>query len=242
MRQSSTIRQRRQVYCLEVTSLNRLAVLLVDVPRMVEKEERLAMETAATRKPRTQPPEKRRDDLMNAAQKLFLEHGILATTIEQIALGAELSKGAFYLHFDSKDEIHLALCERFSLRFNDSVREAVAKVPKDDWRRKVTTWVRATVGGLLDEGDLVNMLFHSHPIPANTGWDDIVVAPLLDLLDAGAARGAWKLEDSRFTAIFLYSGLHGVIDDALMGERRTNRTRLMRGIETMCLTALGLAE
>lgn len=34
------------------------------------------METVTKRKPRTQPPEERRDDLMNAAQRLSLEHGV----------------------------------------------------------------------------------------------------------------------------------------------------------------------
>lgn len=200
------------------------------------------MDTATKRKPRTQPPEKRRDDLMNAAQKLFLEHGIPGTTIEQIALGADLSKGAFYLHFDSKEEVHLALCERFRRRFNENVRKAIARPPKDDWRGKVTAWVRASVTGLLDEGDLVNMLFHAHPIPPGTGRDDIIVEPLLDLLDAGAAGGAWKLTDCRFMATFLYSGMHGVVDDALMSERRTNRAQLIREVEAMCMTALGLSE
>lgn len=197
------------------------------------------MEPATKRKPRTQPPEKRRDDLMNAAQGLFLEHGIPGTTIEEITLGAELSKGAFYLHFTSKEEVHLALCERFVRRFNEGVREAIAKRPKDDWRGKVTAWVRASVAGLLDEGRLVNMLFHSYPIPPSTGWDNIVIEPLFDLLEAGAKQGAWKLADSRFTAVFLYSGLHGVVDDALMNGRRTNRAQLLREVETMCMTALG---
>lgn len=199
------------------------------------------METVTKRKPRTQPPEKRRDDLMNAAEKLFLEHGVSGTTIEQIALGADLSKGAFYLHFTSKEEIHLALCERFGSRFNASVKQAIAKRPKVDWRGKISAWVRSSVNGLLDEGDLVNMLFHAHPIPPNVGWDDTVIEPLFDLLEAGAKQGAWDLADSRFMAIFLYSGLHGVVDDALMSKRRTSRAQLLRSVEETCLAALRLA-
>lgn len=200
------------------------------------------MDTATKRKPRTQPPEKRRDDLMNAAQQLFLEHGIPGTTIEQIALGADLSKGAFYLHFDSKEEIHLALCDRFHKRFNEIVREAVAKRPKNDWGGKITAWVRACVTTFLDEGDLVNALFHAHPVPPSSGWDNVVGEPLIELLEAGGRQGAWNLPDSRFIAIFLYSGLHGVVDDALMNQRRTNRTHLIREVEDMCMTILGISK
>lgn len=200
------------------------------------------MEIATKRKPRTQPAEKRRDDLMNAAQRLFLEQGIPGTTIEQIALGADLSKGAFYRHFLSKEEVHLALCERFGRRFNESVRSAIAKRPKGDWRGRISAWARASVAGLLDEGDLVNVLFHAHPIPPSVGWDDSVIEPLLDLLEAGAKQGAWELADSRLTAIFLYSGLHGVVDDALLGKRQTSRTRLLREVEAICMTVLKLSE
>lgn len=198
------------------------------------------MEPATTRKPRTQPAEKRRGDLMNAAQKLFLEQGVPGTTIEQITLGADLSKGAFYLHFASKEEIHLALCERFCRHYNAAVRGAIAKRPKKDWRGKVSAWVRASTVSLLDEGELVNMLFHVHPIPPDTGWDEIVVEPLLHLLEAGAQQGAWELSDSRFTAVFLYSGLHGVVDDVLISKRRANRTQLLREVEAICMTALKL--
>lgn len=200
------------------------------------------MEPVTKRKPRTQPPEKRRDDLMNSAQELFLQHGILGTTIEQIALGAELSKGAFYLHFASKEEVHLALCERFVGRFNDGVLEAIARQPKNDWRGKITAWARASVNGFLQEGDLVNMLFHAQPIPPSSETVNVVIAPLLDLLESGAHEGAWMLDDSRFTAVFLYSGLHGVVDDALLNGRRPSRHGLIGRIETMCLNALNLRE
>lgn len=58
------------------------------------------------------------------------------TTIEQIVLGADLSKGAFYLHLASKEEIHLALCERFGSRFNEKVQEAIARLPQGRSARK----------------------------------------------------------------------------------------------------------
>jgi hypothetical protein len=46
------------------------------------------MRTASRSRPRTKPPEERRDELMNAAQRLFLEHGVGPTTIEQITSAA----------------------------------------------------------------------------------------------------------------------------------------------------------
>ena len=42
---------------------------------------------------RTKPSEERRADLMDAALRLFMEHGVAPTTIEQITAGASVAKG-----------------------------------------------------------------------------------------------------------------------------------------------------
>ena len=40
--------------------------------------------TATKARPRTKPPQERRDELIHAAYRLFLEQGVAPTTIEQI--------------------------------------------------------------------------------------------------------------------------------------------------------------
>lgn len=84
------------------------------------------------------------------------------------------------------------------------------------------------------------MLFHTSPIALDHGWEEEAVAPLLKLLTAGQQGGAWRLEDCRFTAVFLYSGMHGVIDDALTGEPPKDISLLGKEIENICAAALGL--
>jgi len=60
--------------------------------------------------------------IIKAARKLFLENGFKAVTVESIARKAELSKGAIYLHYNSKEEIyaHIVLSdlEKFHDRFS----------------------------------------------------------------------------------------------------------------------------
>jgi Bacterial regulatory proteins, tetR family len=55
--------------------------------------------SSITRRPRTKLPEERRDELMNAAERLFLEHGFGPTAIEQITVAAQVAKGTFYSLF-----------------------------------------------------------------------------------------------------------------------------------------------
>ena len=58
----------------------------------------------------------RKEALKNAAGSLFAETGYEGTTIEAIAQNAGMAKGAFYLHFESKEEIFRALIEDASER------------------------------------------------------------------------------------------------------------------------------
>jgi len=50
--------------------------------------------------------ELRRQTILRAARKLFFEKGFKNVTVESIAKKADISKGAVYLHFASKEEIY----------------------------------------------------------------------------------------------------------------------------------------
>ena len=54
----------------------------------------------------------RKEDIINAAQKLFAEKGFEKSTVNEIAKLTGISKGSVYLDFRNKDEIHLAVAKR----------------------------------------------------------------------------------------------------------------------------------
>jgi len=57
-------------------------------------------------KRRKREKEQRKKAIIKAAKKLFIEHGFKTVTVANIAKKAELSKGAIYLYFSSKEEIY----------------------------------------------------------------------------------------------------------------------------------------
>ncbi len=57
-------------------------------------------------KRREREKEQRRQGILKAAKKLFVENGFKFVTVANIAEKAELSKGAIYLYFNSKEEIY----------------------------------------------------------------------------------------------------------------------------------------
>lgn len=59
--------------------------------------------------------EKRRNELLDAALQLLLRESYDKTSVAAITREAGVSKGTFYVYFDSKEELLEALIERFSL-------------------------------------------------------------------------------------------------------------------------------
>jgi len=53
--------------------------------------------------------EMRRQTILKAARKLFFEKGFKHVTVESISRKADISKGAVYLHFKSKEEIYVQI-------------------------------------------------------------------------------------------------------------------------------------
>ena len=52
-------------------------------------------------------------ELLRAAESVFAEHGLAASKVEHITARAGVSKGAFYLHFESKDDCWRQIIEGF---------------------------------------------------------------------------------------------------------------------------------
>ncbi len=64
-----------------------------------------AASAARTDGRRVRDPEGARRALLESAVRLFEQNGYAATSVQSIVEGAELTKGAFYHHFDSKEDL-----------------------------------------------------------------------------------------------------------------------------------------
>jgi len=193
-------------------------------------------------RPRTKPPEERREELMNAAERLFLKHGAGPTTIEQITTGAAVAKGTFYLYFSSKEDVLAALRGRFAQELLARIKAAVAQNREGDWKGKLASWAEGGVAGYLDSIQLHDSLFYGAPRPpARKGLvKNDVIDHLAGMLREGVAARAWSVDDPQFTAIVLFNGLHSAVDYAQANEKRVNRCRLAQRLQQLCLRAVGL--
>jgi AcrR family transcriptional regulator len=93
-------------------------------------------------RPRTKPAAERRDDLLNAADRLFLDQGFALTSVDQITRAAGVAKGTFYLYFTTKDDVRNALDERLAQQQLNTIKKAVAAAPD----QPIEAWAEAAIG------------------------------------------------------------------------------------------------
>ncbi len=73
--------------------------------------------------------DQRRADILRIAEELFYAQGYETTTIQDILDILHLSKGGFYHHFESKEQLLEAICDAKALASAQAAREAVASCP-----------------------------------------------------------------------------------------------------------------
>lgn len=68
-----------------------------------------------------------KENILDAAESLILEHGFGATSIDQILERTGITKGAFFYHFKSKALLASALIDRYVVRDNELLHALVQR-------------------------------------------------------------------------------------------------------------------
>ena len=72
-----------------------------------------------------------REQLLDAAEQVFREHGVARTSLTEIAAAAGVTRGAVYWHFKDKADLFTAMCERATLPL-DALVSAAGAATHDD--------------------------------------------------------------------------------------------------------------
>jgi len=168
--------------------------------------------------PRRQPPEVRREQLLDAAQRVLLERGLRATTVADVAEAAGVAKGTMYLYYESKDDLLAAL----RARYLDQVAAAVSQSSG----KPVLERIRRMIVGLFDFGaahhELHHLLFHEAGFSEDDAFVD-VRKQFTDLIEEGVATGELRVQDVQMASVFVLHGVHGALVHGLHSSRRGHR-------------------
>lgn len=80
----------------------------------------------------------RREQILNEAQKLFLDHGLNAVTTRQIARAVGISQPSLYAHFPNRDAIAVELSVRAFRRLEERIAAVAAEVSGLDRVRRLS--------------------------------------------------------------------------------------------------------
>lgn len=136
--------------------------------------------------------------LAGAAVELFYRQGALATPVRQITEACDLTPGALYNHFGSKDELLYVLVRDIHLRLEDEVTaalEAVAGDPVEELRAIVGVYVRRHA----DHRETARVANREYRLLGGAWYDEIVTIRrrlrdrMADVLLAGHEQGAFRL-------------------------------------------------
>jgi AcrR family transcriptional regulator len=197
------------------------------------------MSDPVTRRPRTKPAAVRREELLDAAERLFLAHGVAATSVDEIVAAADVAKGTFYLYFPSKEKVLAALADRYARSFRDTLATAMGRRPAEDWRGRLEAWVETAVGDQLDRIALHDVAFHEAHIGDHYHGDSPVVEQLAELLARGSAADAWSVANPRLTAVMLFHAMHGAVDESVMAASAVDRRGLTDALRRFFSLAVG---
>lgn len=85
---------------------------------------------------------KTRTRILDAAERLVIDNGFSATSVEAILEAAPASKGAFFHHFPDKSALALALVERYAQADIDHLGRAVESLGELSGKRRVLAFLR----------------------------------------------------------------------------------------------------
>ena len=85
-----------------------------------------------------------RDRILDAAQRLVLERGFAATSVDAVLAQASATKGAFFHHFPSKIDLGRALLERYAAADDRMLDDfmALAEGESDDPAEQLVAFIR----------------------------------------------------------------------------------------------------
>ncbi len=167
-----------------------------------------------------------RISLLRAAEEVFARKGLDAARVEEIARLAGLSKGAFYLHFEGKEEAFLHVVEAFlarcgsmiprpsdELKLPESAEDLLAFGLEQDLQMYEFLWQNRAILAILHtcKGDYAYLFdaFRREMMGTIREWIEIFIA-----------RGIYRKDLDPELSAALMVGAHGELAHAMLASEK----------------------
>lgn len=170
---------------------------------------------------RQEEKDRRRNEILDAAEAVFAQVGPEKATMDQVARKARLSRALLYVYFDDKVDLHMGVCERGLMELRRRFVAAAAR--HKSGISKVEAIGQAYVAFAREcpvYFDALARFEMLHPDPEHYNEQQGCVAAgdavhefIVEVLGIGVRDGSIRkdLGDRDLTAITLWGFMHGII-------------------------------
>ena len=190
--------------------------------------------------------------LLDAAETVFTLKGVAASTLNDIAVEAGMSRGAIYWHFKDKGELVRAMCERATLPMEAMVNEVMAVAGDDPLGsvRRLTVHALTQIAESKRQHTVFDILFHKCE---KTGELAEVFARELEsrnechsqiegLLKQAVKRGQLPVDtDTHLAMQALHSYLIGIMHEWLLAPESYDLAKKAEPLVDVLLAGLAVA-
>jgi AcrR family transcriptional regulator len=197
---------------------------------------------------RVEEKERRRAEILDAAEALYAKEGWDLVTVDQVARGARLSRALVYVYFKDKQDILFAIGERAMCLLRD--RFIAAAGGQDLGLEKIEAIGRAYMTYAFEFPHYFDFCsrFHAHSTAPDPGSHDLAcqaagdetIGAVVQAIECGVRDGSVRpdIGDPMMLAVTLWSFSHGLIQLAM--AKGSDMGRLGIGIPELSDYGFGL--
>ena len=193
----------------------------------------------------TKVPEERRQELIAAAERHFMEKGYEQTAISDIVRDVKVAHGTFYYYFPSKEDVLEAVIEKNIAELESHVREIVHRsdlAPASKLNAMINSIIGINVARrkIMDYlGEESNAVMHEKMERRTV---DRLVPLLAGVVAAGSEEGGFSVQNPRETAEFLLASLVYFFHHPEIFANPERSEKMRRTLETILGRVLGARD
>lgn len=189
-------------------------------------------EKQGTRSPQQKRSIDKKDKIIEAAYGLFCSSGYYKTTTPEVAKNAGVSIGTLYSYFQDKNDLFMAVLDRYEGRFDALRSEALRKledkgIPLRDSMRALILALVAIHEESKALNDEMKVLYRTDPSVAAhmDAQDEKIRAAILGSFRANEERMSFG--DPEAAAIFIADLIGATVDRVVFGKTRVEPSRIV---------------
>lgn len=187
----------------------------------------------------------RRAGILDAALQVFAERGYHQASIADLVTAANIARGTFYLYFQSKSEVFVALLDELSARFRTAIVGVDTRPEAPPLAEQLVERVHLLLLAIASARPVAQILFRESTVleaeiqGRAKAFEDLLYGYIRRSLDNGVRLGMLRPHDTEVATTVVYGSMRQMIERYLLSDPPTDDLRrLAREVVGVALEGL----